>query len=386
MSVTRLYLIVFCVGLVAFAEGCSSKSSNTPTTPAATVSSVTVTGQPPFIGLTSQLTATATLSDNTTQNVTSQATWQSSNTGVATVNSAGVVTGVAPGDVDVTATYQSVAGRTRLTVASQTFSLTGLVTDATSGGVLPNINIVIASGPSVGASTKTDASGAYTIAGVLAGAATVTASAAGYEAQTKSVTVVGNSRLDFVLVRTPGCAYSLSVTTQNVPAAGGPFSAALTSVTPCAWTASTTTPWITLGTSSGNASGTLTYTASANSAIAQRTGSIHVAWDGGATDLTVVQAGAACTFDLNPQSGSFAAAGGTGSFTVTPSDPGCGWTATSDSPWLTITSGQSGTGVGTVSYAVQSYAGPVGPRVGNIVVTGTASGLRGFPVQQQPPP
>jgi hypothetical protein len=373
------------VFIAATAVACA-KSSSPPTTPSASVTSITVTGSAPLVGLTAQLTATATLSGGATQNVTSQATWQSSNTSLATVNNAGVVTGVAPGDVDVTATYQSVAGRARLTIVPATFSLTGNVTDATSGGVLPNINMQITSGPNAGLSTKTDGTGAYSLTGVLAGAATVTASAVGYETQAKTVTVIGNTTLDYVLVRIPGCRYTLSVTSQNVPAAGGNFSFTATSPDACSWTASTSTPWITLGATSGTSPGTISFTVAANTTISQRVGTIRVSWTGGSADATITQAANACAFELNPQSGSFAAAGGTGSFTVTPSDAACAWTAASDASWLSIASGASGTGPGTVSYSVQPYAGPTGPRVGTILITGTVSGLRGFPVQQQPPP
>ncbi len=373
--------------LVALAAsiGCSSNSS-TPTTPTppATVTSVAVTGSAPLVGLTAQLTATATLSNNTTQNVTSQASWQSSNTAVATVSNAGVVTGVAPGDVDITATYQSIAGRERLTVARATFTVSGNVTDATSHGVLPGITMQITSGPSTGVSTKTDAGGAYSLTGVLGGDATVTASATGYETQGKTVNLVANAQVDFVLVRVVDCAYTLSVSAQSAPAEGGSFSVTATSPNSCTWAASTSTPWITLGATAGSSPGTIGYTVAANPAITSRTGTIHVSWNGGSADVTVTEAGAACSFTLNPQSGSFTSAGGTGSFSVTPSDPACGWTASSDSSWLTLTGGQNGTGNGTVSYSVQSYSGGTGPRVGTILVTGTASGLRGFPVQQQP--
>jgi hypothetical protein len=368
--------------------GRNNSDATTPTSPSApTVTSVAVTGSAPTIGLAAQFTATATLSNGVTQNVTSQATWQSSNAAVATVNSAGVVTAVAIGEVDVTATYQSVAGRARITVVPASFSLSGVVTDATSGGVLPNINMQIVSGPGVGATTRTDAAGAYVL-GVAAGATTLSASAAGYQTLEKAVVVVGNTRLDFVLVRVPACAYTLSTASQNVPAAGGSFSFTATSNTAdvCTWTASTATPWITLGATSGTSPGTITFAAAANPTIAVRTGTIRVSWPGGFADSNVVQAAAACSFVLNPQSANLAAAGGTGSFTVTPSDAACAWIASSDSSWLSVTSGQNGTGTGTVAFSAQAYAGPVGPRVGSILITGVTSGLRGFPVTQQPPP
>jgi hypothetical protein len=89
------------------------------------VTSIAVTGSTPIVGVTSQFTATATLSNGTTQSVTSKATWQTSNVAIATVNNAGAVTGVGPGDVDITATYQAVAGRARITVVQATFTITG---------------------------------------------------------------------------------------------------------------------------------------------------------------------------------------------------------------------------------------------------------------------
>ena len=383
ISLPRMVAIV--TAIITTTAACSSNNNSTPTTPAPTVTQVAVTGAAPNVGLTAAFVATATFSNGVTQTVTSQATWQSSNTAIATVNSAGIVSGVGPGDVDITATYQSVAGRSRITIAVRTFTLSGNVTDGTSGGILPNINLAITSGPHTGVSTKTDASGAYTLTGLEAGAITVTASAVSYYSQDKALTLIADARLDFVMVRSPDCAFTLSVTSQNVPAAGGTFNVIATSPVACPWTASTSTPWIALGATSGNGSAAISWTASANTTIATRTGAIRVSWNGGFADLTVTQSGTTCSFVLNPEGGSFPAAGGTGSFTVMPSDPGCPWTTASDSSWLTISSGQSGTGPGTVAYSVGSYAGPTGPRVGTIAVSG-GGGFRGFAVQQQPPP
>jgi len=88
-------------GLALALAGCS-------TAPSATVVSVAVTGPTVSVGLTAQFTATATMSDGTTQNVTTAAAWQSSNPAVATVV-LGVVTGVADGQTTITATYAGLA-------------------------------------------------------------------------------------------------------------------------------------------------------------------------------------------------------------------------------------------------------------------------------------
>jgi len=61
----------------------------------------------------------------------------------------------------------------------------------------------------------------------------------------------------------------------------------------------------------------------------------------------------ACTYSISPQSENFTASGGTGSVTVS-TQSGCSWTASSGVSWMTITSGNSGTGNGTVSYSISS--------------------------------
>jgi hypothetical protein len=68
------------------------------------------------IGQTVQLDAGATLSNGEYPDVTSVATWQSSNAAVATV-SGGLVTAVAPGTVTISATYQGRTGTVNISVA-----------------------------------------------------------------------------------------------------------------------------------------------------------------------------------------------------------------------------------------------------------------------------
>ncbi|MBF0539181.1 MAG: DUF1566 domain-containing protein [Nitrospirae bacterium] len=59
-----------------------------------------------------------------------------------------------------------------------------------------------------------------------------------------------------------------------------------------------------------------------------------------------------CTgYTITPKSKSFSSYAGSDSVSVT-TTTGCAWTASSDDNWLTITSGSSGTGNGTVAYSV----------------------------------
>jgi len=80
--------------------------------------------------------------------------------------------------------------------APTAFTITGRITDATSGGVLPGIE---ASAP--GVAVRSDGTGHYELPGVQAGAVTVTFAAAGYVTQTQSLALSDNAVLDVVLQR-----------------------------------------------------------------------------------------------------------------------------------------------------------------------------------------
>jgi len=60
------------------------------------------------VGFTRQLTATGNYSDGSTNDISSQVTWSSSNTGVATISSAGLITSIAPGISQIAASLSGV--------------------------------------------------------------------------------------------------------------------------------------------------------------------------------------------------------------------------------------------------------------------------------------
>jgi hypothetical protein len=90
---------------VALTTGCSEKNPAAPTSPASpTVANLVISGVDAVrTGLFANYTATATLSDGTTRAVTP--TWTSSNTGAASVDSAGRLVGVAHGSTNLTASH-----------------------------------------------------------------------------------------------------------------------------------------------------------------------------------------------------------------------------------------------------------------------------------------
>ena len=163
----------------------------------------------------------------------------------------------------------------------------------------------------------------------------------------------------------PACSYAISPASATAAAAGGSSSVAVTAPTGCTWTAASDASWITITSgSSGSGTGTVTYKVAPNTSTSTLTGTLTIA---GQT-FTVTQVGATCSFTISPTSASVAAVGGNGSVSVTASSA-CSWTARSDATWITIASGASGSGNGTVGYSVAPNAGGAA-RTGTLTIGG----------------
>ena len=109
-SVLRIPLVVLVVCVAAC--GGVGKQSSTPTTTVPTSLAIAPATALQSVGATQQFTATATFSDNSTRDVTSQVNWASSATSIATIaQSGGLEIAVAPGDVTISASFTA-AGRT----------------------------------------------------------------------------------------------------------------------------------------------------------------------------------------------------------------------------------------------------------------------------------
>lgn len=75
-----------------------------------------------------------------------------------------------------------------------------------------------------------------------------------------------------------------------------------------------------------------------------------------------------CSYAISPSSQAISAGGGGGSVTVT-TTAGCNWAVAEGASWLTVTSGASGTGPGTVNYSATSNS-VCGPRTTLVSIGG----------------
>lgn len=156
---------------------------------------------------------------------------------------------------------------------------------------------------------------------------------------------------------------TISPAAQEFNASAGNGSIAVTAST--AWTATSNAPsWITISSgASGANNGTVVYAVAQNNTGATRTGTITVA---GQT-FTVTQTACAIGFTPSPNT-TIGAAGGTFDISVF-APAGCSWTATSNTSWITVNSGASGTNNGTISYSVQANIEKTA-RTGTITIGG----------------
>ena len=130
-------LVLLCVALTALAllAGCATNAALT---------SIQVSPGTATVGAgnTAQFTASGTYENSKkgseyTQNVSSEVTWSSSVVSVATINSAGLATGVANGTTTITATDGAIVGTATLTVSG---------TGGGTGNTLTSITVIPAAG------------------------------------------------------------------------------------------------------------------------------------------------------------------------------------------------------------------------------------------------
>jgi hypothetical protein len=158
-----------------------------------------------------------------------------------------------------------------------------------------------------------------------------------------------------------GCMYTVTPSALNVAGTGGTGSVSIATAAGCPWTASSSTAWITVATPSGSGPAQVTFTVAPNLSPA-RTGTLTVA----GRVVTVNQA-SQCQWTMVPPNHEFHSGGGNGFIQVLVTGP-CTWTAVSDVSWITVITGESGTGNGLVHFRASQNNGPA--RAGTLTIAG----------------
>jgi hypothetical protein len=140
----------------------------------------------------------------------------------------------------------------------------------------------------------------------------------------------------------------------------------------CAWTVASAVQWITgLTPAAGQGNAEVTFTVATNPDAIARQGDLVL----NDQPIRVRQDAAACKYDLVPRSWSLDAGGGQWDVRVSAVN-GCAWAATSNTGWIRVRSGQSGTRDGTVVVEADSNTG-ANARSGSLTIAG-----EGFAVAQ----
>ncbi len=162
------------------------------------------------------------------------------------------------------------------------------------------------------------------------------------------------------------CTYSLNPPSGSgsFPSAGGTSNIVISTISGCAWTASSPVTWVTFSTTNGSGPATVTYSAAANTNTISRSTTLTVA----GLPFAITQSGAACSYSILPSSINVAATAGSSTVSVA-AGTGCAWTAVANVSWLTITAGTSGTGSGSVVYNIAANLNTV-TRAGTITIAG----------------
>lgn len=158
----------------------------------------------------------------------------------------------------------------------------------------------------------------------------------------------------FASVEEPCVITEINPSSRNFDEEGGTGNISIsTTEENCPWSASTNRDWITITQNSSGfgSSNPISYSVASNYSTTARSGTISISGQ----IHTIVQEGLQCEISsLSNTTFNIQSSGGTGSFSFSNSSGICPWTASSNSSWLTITQGLTGTGTnGLVVYNVE---------------------------------
>ena len=165
----------------------------------------------------------------------------------------------------------------------------------------------------------------------------------------------------------PACTYGVAPTGYTLPFSGGLGTLTVTTGASCPWALLGTSPWVSFTSpTTGTGSATINFVAAANASSVSRSVQFLL----GDVAIPFSQAGVPCTYSVSPGVDSAGAHGGTRTIQVNAAADDCGWSATTNVPWIQILtgSGSSNHGLGVV-YAVAPNSAEAS-RTGSIQVAG----------------
>jgi hypothetical protein len=202
----RLLSGLLAVSVSAASIGCSDDPPSQPTTPTATVESVSLSGGRDLVeGETVTLSVSIRWSNGSTGTVSDGVTWTTEDSSVATVTNRGDVTALAPGEARIRATFNNVAGATTLKVTPGTRVTTGRVHESrpTEHIGVPGARVTVVSSDGTTETAVTDGAGDFSVRLKL-GSVRVTVTASGYDVLATEVLATPGASLSLAVVPTAG--------------------------------------------------------------------------------------------------------------------------------------------------------------------------------------
>jgi hypothetical protein len=181
--------------------------------------------------------------------------------------------------------------------------------------------------------------------------------------RTGAVIVAGQS---VQVVQGNPCRVQLSSTQEAVDPAGGQRTIHVQSSDgSCVWAATTDAPWIRIiSGATGSSNGDVVFEVAPGTG-STRNGVVTIA--GQTVQVVQVAQAVNCTYATGVTSVTVSASGGITEVSVA-APAGCAWTAQSQSPWITIANGSSGSGAGIVRMSIAASDGPA--RNGSATIAG----------------
>ena len=185
------------------------------------------------------------------------------------------------------------------------------------------------------------------------GGATLTLTAAeNPQGRNRAAALVINDQQFTVLQAAAPCRFEVTPASVSMSHQGGRVSLQVTTLEGCSWTTQSSQPWLRVVSGSGGEASGMVEIAVDSNTEGERSALLTVA-----TLLVSVHQSAGpndrseCRFSVSPGSRTVAAAGGTGSFSVS-TLPGCAWSPASNQPWIVVVSSGNVIGSSTVQYRV----------------------------------